>query len=265
MVSVSIVIITKNEAATIAACVEKCGLISDDIVVIDNDSVDGTPAIAGACGCRVFNKTWDGYGANKNKGIYAAKYDWILSIDADEMPDVELAISLHELKFDNPGIVYDIKFRSYFGQKAIRFGSWGRDHHIRLFNRNSIRWSETTVHETLVMPHNIAIKKLAGHIHHYSVKDAAEYDSKSSFYAKLSAKKYFYAGKKASAVKLYISPVFGFIKNYIFYLGFLDGREGWEIAKSTVKNTRRKYLYLSQLEHTNVKRQAVKDSYAVEY
>ncbi|MDR3696831.1 glycosyltransferase family 2 protein [Mucilaginibacter sp.] len=265
MVPVSIVIITKNEAATIAVCVEKCRLISDDIVVIDNDSTDGTPDIAGAYGCRVFKKNWDGYGANKNKGIDAAKYDWILSVDADEMPDVELAISLHQLKFNDPGIVYDIKFRSYFGKKAIRFGSWGRDHHIRLFNRTRVRWSETIVHETLVMPQNISVKKIVGHIHHYSVKDAAEYDTKGSFYAKLSAKKYFNAGKKASAVKLYISPVFGFIKNYIFYLGFLDGHEGWEIAKSTVKNTRRKYLYLSQLQNLNEKRQAVKDSYVVEY
>jgi len=265
MVPVSIVIITKNEAATIAGCIEKCGRITDDIVVIDNDSLDGTPAIASACGGRVYQKTWDGYGSNKNKGVDVAKYDWILSVDADEMPDMELVISLHQLKFTDPGIVYDIKFRSYFGKKAIRFGSWGRDHHIRLFNRNRVRWSETIVHETLVMPHNITIKKLAGHIHHYSVKDAAEYDIKSLFYAKLSAKKYFNAGRKANAVKLYISPAFGFIKNYIFYLGFLDGREGWEIAIATVKNTRRKYLYLSQMENTNVKRQAVKDSYAVEY
>jgi (heptosyl)LPS beta-1,4-glucosyltransferase len=115
------------------------------------------------------------------------------------------------------------------------------------------------------MPQNINIKKTGGHIHHYSVKDAAEYDAKGSHYAKLSAKKYFNAGKKASAVKLYISPIFGFIKNYIFYLGFLDGKEGWEIAKSTIKNTRRKYLYLNQLENLKEKSPAVKDSYIVEY
>ncbi|MBB3054631.1 glycosyltransferase family 2 protein [Mucilaginibacter gotjawali] len=265
MVPVSIVIITKNEAATIAACIEKCRLISDDIVVVDNDSIDGTPEIAGTYGCRIFKKTWDGYGANKNKGIALAKYDWILSIDADEMPDVELAISLHQLNFSDPCTVYDIKFRSYFGKKAIRYGSWGRDHHIRLFNRTLVKWSETVVHETLVMPQTIAIKKTVGYIHHYSVKDAAEYDIKGKFYAKLSAKKYFNNGKKANLVKLYISPAFGFIKNYICYLGFLDGKEGWEIAKATLRNTRRKYVYLSQLENLDQKRQAVKDRYAVEY
>ncbi len=173
--------------------------------------------------------------------------------------------SLHKLKLNNPAIVYDIKFRSYFGKKPIRFGSWGRDHHIRLFNRNLVKWSETMVHETLILLQNIQVKKINGHIHHYSVKDINEYDSKGSYYAKLSAKKYFNAGKKVNAIKLYISPVFGFFKNYIIYLGFLDGREGWAIAKTTVKNTRRKYHYLSQMENMPDKKQVVNDSFVVEY
>jgi len=265
MVPVSIVIITKNEADTIASCVKKCSLITDDIIVIDNDSEDDTTSIAAAFGCRAYKKTWDGYGANKNKGVDLARHNWILSIDADEMPDAEMVTSIHQLDFSDPNIAYDIKFRSYFGKRPVRFGSWGRDHHVRLFNRTRVRWSESMVHETLVLPHSITIKKIAGRIHHYSVKDAAEYESKGSFYAKLSAKKYFNAGKRATTIKLYISPIFGFTKNYIFYLGFLDGRVGWEIAKATVKNTRRKYVYLSQMENLHEKKQAIKDSYVVEY
>jgi glycosyltransferase involved in cell wall biosynthesis len=265
MVPVSIVIISKNEADIIGSCIDKARLITDDIVVIDNGSTDRTPDIASEYGCKVHKQTWDGYGANKNKGNQTAKYNWILSIDADEIPDDELVQSLHKLQFNNPAIVYDIKFRSYFGEKPIRFGSWGRDHHIRLFNRNLVKWSETMVHETLVLPENIETKKLTGYLHHYSVKDINEYNSKSCYYAKLSAKKYFNAGKKVNAVKLYISPIFGFIKNYIFYLGFLDGREGWEIAKTTVKNTRRKYYFLSQLENKQNKKQPAKDNFVVEY
>ena len=265
MVAVSIVIITKNEADIIAGCIQKAKLITDDIVVIDNGSTDETLTIAGAYGCRIYLKPWDGYGANKNKGIEAAKYDWILSIDADEVPDDELIKSLHQLDFTNPAVVYDIKFRSYFGKKPIHFGSWGRDHHIRLFNRTLVKWSETMVHETLILPENIQTKKISGRLHHYSVKDVNEYDSKSSYYAKLSAKKYFYTGKKANVIKLYFSPLFGFIKNYIIFFGFLDGREGWDIAKTTVKNTRRKYFYLSQMENNPNKKQPAEDSFAVEY
>jgi len=96
------------------------------------------------------------------------------------------------------------------------------------------------------------------------VQNVQEFDNKGSYYAKLSAKKYFRAGKKAGVIKLYISPIFGFIKNYIFCLGFLDGREGWEIARITVKNTRRKYHFLSQME-TYGDRQPAKDRLVVEY
>jgi glycosyltransferase involved in cell wall biosynthesis len=265
MVPVSIVIITKNEADIIASCIEKARQITDDIVIIDNDSTDETLEIAGNYGCRIYKMPWAGYGANKNKGIEAAKYNWILSIDADEVPDDELISSIHKLKFNDAGTVYDIKFRSYFGKKPIRFGSWGRDHHIRMFNREAVKWSETLVHETLLLPNNVQVKKIKGRLHHYSVKDINEYDSKGSYYAKLSAKKYFKAGKKTNAIKLYISPLFGFIKNYIVYLGFLDGREGWHIAKTSVKNTRRKYHYLSQMENMPSKKQAVKDNFVVEY
>jgi glycosyltransferase involved in cell wall biosynthesis len=262
MVAVSIVIITKNKVEILAACIEKAKLITNDIVIIDNSNTDNELSING---CRVYKKKWDGYGANKNKGTEEAKYNWILSIDADEVPDDELIASLHKLDYNNPAIVYDIRFRSYFGEKLVKFGCWGKDHHIRLFNKTLVHWLDTTVHETLVLPQNVQIEKINGHLHHYSVKDAHEYDSKSSYYAKLSAVKYFNSGKKASLVKLYISPVFGFFKNYIVYLGFLDGRAGWDIAKITVKNTRRKYNLLNQMQNSKPKKLNYKDSFVVEY
>jgi glycosyltransferase involved in cell wall biosynthesis len=263
MVPVSIVIIARNEADILADNIAKARLITDDIVVIDSDGT--TTNDNDIPGLRILKKEWDGYGANKNKGVEAAKYDWILSIDADEQADDELITALHQLKFDDAGVVYDIKFRSYFGGKQIRFGSWGRDHHIRLFNRRQVRWSETIVHETLILRPNTIVKKIDGHLHHFSVNNAGDYERKGSYYARLSARKYFDSGKKSGVIKLYLSPIFGFIKNYIFFLGFLDGREGWDIAKITVKNTWRKYHFLNQLETSPQKKQAYKDSFAIEY
>jgi glycosyltransferase involved in cell wall biosynthesis len=246
MVPVSVVIITKNEAAFIGNCVKMAALITDDIVVVDNDSTDGTPVIATRYGCRVFQKSWSGYGANKNKGIAQARYNWILSIDADEVPDEELVKAIHSLKFDDTNVVYDIRFRSYFGNKLIRFGNWGNDHHLRLFNRTTVKWGETEVHETLLMPENIKIEKTGGYLHHYSVTGVDDFKRKAIHYARLSAAKYHKAGKKASFLKLYFSPLFGFIRNYIIRLGFLDGAEGLAIARVIYKNTRLKYLYLKQ-------------------
>ncbi len=265
MIPVSVVIIAKNEADVIATCINAAKLITDDILIIDNHSTDATFEIAQAQGCRVYQKNWDGYGANKNKGIELAKYNWILSVDADEVIDLELVLSLHNLKLDNTAIVYDIKFKSYYGEKLIRYGNWGRDHHIRLFNRTLVKWSEPSVHETLLLPKKIKTERLEGYIHHYSVRDSYECNNKALYYARLSAEKYLQTGKRVNAVNLYISPAFSVVKNYILLLGFLDGKEGWSIAKMTYKNKWLKYHYLQLMENSIKKRLYTKANLAIEY
>ncbi|HTI58387.1 glycosyltransferase family 2 protein [Mucilaginibacter sp.] len=266
MTPISVVIITKNEADSIARCIKACRLISDDIIVVDNESTDGTASIAFRKGCYVYHEDWDGYGANKNKGIYYAKHDWILSIDADEMPDEELIRDLRNLTLHNREVVYDIAFKSYYGKKPIRFGAWGRDHHIRLFNRQLVRWNEPPVHESLILSPVIKVKKLKGHIHHFSVKDNQECSDKTVHYAKLSAEKYFLFGERGSLVKLYLAPAFHFFKNYIIFLGFLDGREGWQIARSIARHTFLKYRLLQKLTKSSYpESHAVKDNLVVEY
>lgn len=247
MVPVSVVIITKNEAKIIASSIRSAQLITDDVVVVDSGSTDETANIAEALGCRVYHRRWDGYGANKNKGIALAKYNWILSMDADEVADQDLVTSLHRIDFQKREVVYDIRFKTYFGQKLIRFGSWGRDHHLRLFNRSLVQWSACEVHETLVLPRPVIQKKLDGYLEHFSVTDFNECSNKAAYYGKLSAKKYFNSGKKAGAVKLYLSPVFNFVKNYVLRLGFLDGREGLCIAQMAFKHTWFKYHHIDEL------------------
>lgn len=265
MVPVSIVIITKNEAEVIASCVEMARLITDDIVIIDNGSSDDTLHIAAGYGCRIYQNGWRGYGANKNIGIDLAKYDWILSLDADEVADLELVQSLHKLQLIDAGLVYDIRFRSYFGKKQIRFGHWGRDHHIRLFNRKMVRWSEPVVHETLVLSKQISKRRIKGYLHHYSVKDIEECKSKALYYARLSAESYFNSGKRSNLVNLFLTPAFSFFSSYILRLGFLDGRDGWNISKVTFRNKWLKYRYLNRMEQNHKKSQFVKNNFTVEY
>jgi glycosyltransferase involved in cell wall biosynthesis len=266
MIPVSVVIITKNEAEVIAECINAAQLITDDIIIVDNDSTDDTLDIAASLGCRIYQRPWDGYGANKNKGIELARYDWVLSIDADEIADLELVLSLHSLRLDDVTIVYDIRFKSYFGKKAINYGSWGRDHHVRLFNRTLVKWTEQSVHETLMMPIHIKKQTVDGYLHHYSVKDVDECNSKAIYYAKLSAEKYLQAGKKASFINLYVSPVFSFVKSYFLFLGFLDGKEGWAIARITYKNKWLKYHYLHRIKNNPPKQQYIKPAeLVVEY
>ena len=115
----SVVIITKNEAHIIEKTLQSLQGVSDDIVIVDSGSTDETIAI-----CKKFNATviqtgWDGYGANKNKGIDAARYDWILSLDADEAIDAELRAVLQNLSPVNDGIVYKLTYNNFFCNKHI--------------------------------------------------------------------------------------------------------------------------------------------------
>ena len=168
---ISVVIITRNEAHIIANTLKSLQPVISDIVIVDSGSTDDTIHI-----CKQFNATvietgWGGYGINKNKGVAIAKYDWILCLDADEAIDEELKRSLSALSLTNDNEVFDIRFKTFFRNKWIRFGEWGSDKHIRLFNRKKIRWNEVAVHETLILPDGVKITMLKGHVLHYTVVD----------------------------------------------------------------------------------------------
>ena len=244
---VSAVIITKNEAHIIGKTLQSLKGITDDIIIVDSGSTDNTLAV-----CRQFNTTiiepgWNGYGPNKNKGITAAKHDWILNLDADEVIDETARQSLLALLLMNNNEVFEFRYKNFFLNKWIKHGEWGTDKHIRLFNRTVIKWNEAAVHENLTINADTKITLLNGHILHYTVQSLAEYEQKTINYAKLNAQKYFEQGKKRNPVKQYISPVFSFLQNYLFRLGFLDGAAGFQIAKTTARYTFLKYAYLNEM------------------
>lgn len=243
----SIVIICKNEAAVIRATLENLDGITDDIIVYDNGSTDDTVAVAASFNVRVHQGVWEGFGKTKTKANSLAKHDWILSLDADERMDEQLKRSL--LQFEPPGekIVYDLRFKNFLGEKHLKFGEWGRDSHIRLFNRKVVQWNNEPVHETLIIPADTRIHKLDGFILHRTMKDVQEYAQKTVHYAMLSADKYFQQGKKASWFKIRLSPVFNFLNYYLIKLGFLDGHAGYICARMTAHYTFLKYARLKEL------------------
>ena len=245
--NISVVIITKNEAHIIANTLQSLQPVITDIVIVDSGSTDETVAICKQFNAVVIETDWAGYGINKNKGIAAAKNDWILSLDADEAIDEELKQSLLQLDLKNDEEVFDIRFKNFFCNKWIRFGEWGFDKHVRLFNRQKVQWNNVAVHENLIFPPAVKIVKLKGNILHYTVHNRQDYDAKTDHYARMNAMKYIIAGKKAGVFKQYFSPLFAFIQHYIFRLGFLDGEEGFIIAKTTARYTFLKYRYLKEM------------------
>ncbi|MBU0572831.1 glycosyltransferase family 2 protein [Patescibacteria group bacterium] len=88
----SVVLSTYNEEKNVGDCLESVKDIADEIVVVDGSSTDRTREIAKEFGARVIKTTNPRiFHINKQKVLVAAKYDWILQIDADERLSKSLA------------------------------------------------------------------------------------------------------------------------------------------------------------------------------
>ncbi|MFI5133884.1 MAG: glycosyltransferase family 2 protein [Chitinophagales bacterium] len=254
MKPISIVIICKNEADIIGTTLQSIQGLTDDIIVYDNGSSDNTMEIARRLNAKVQQGNWEGYGKTKNKANLLAGYDWILSLDADEAIDDELKNCLLQLELNDENAVFELKFKNFLGNKHLRYGEWGRDKHIRLFNRKKVSWNDSGVHEQLLLPENVQVKKTTGYVLHRTMKDIADYSNKMLRYAMLNAEKYFRQGKKSSWFKIKIAPAFTFTGHYIFKLGFLDGYAGYICARMTAYYTFLKYARLKELWKEEQKR-----------
>jgi glycosyltransferase involved in cell wall biosynthesis len=246
--SLSVVIICRNEAHIIAQTLAAVKRLSDDIVVVDSGSTDGTQQIVLNSGARLLETSWDGYGPNKNKGVAMARHDWILSLDADEMPDEQLTETLSVLSLTDPLTVYNIRFRAFLGNKMIRFGEWAGDAHIRLYHRQQVHWNEAQVHEALEMPASVRVVTIKGYMHHYTSRNLEEFAAKTLQYAMLNAEKYHRRGKRSSWLQRRLAGPLSFVNNYLLRLGFLDGEAGYTIAKMNAWYTWMKYTRLKELE-----------------
>jgi glycosyltransferase involved in cell wall biosynthesis len=256
MNQLSVVIITLNEEHNIAACIRSVQAFSNDIVVVDAQSEDNTIAIASKEGARTFSIEWQGYGYSRNFGAAKARHHWILALDADERVSDELIKSIRSLDLSDEKQIFRFSRKNYIGDRLVRFGTMGADKVTRIYNRKYNSWDLSAVHEKLESG-NSNIKKIGGHVSHYAFASVNDYRTKLEQYAEMSAEKYFDEGRRASFSKRYLSPLFNSIKSYIFHLGFLEGRLGFEIAKTIAYYTRLKYSRLFQLQHNGPRPKSV--------
>ena len=247
MTKISVVIVCRNEADSIGRTLESLRGLTDDVVVFDNGSTDGTQQIVKGYDVRLHEGIWEGFGTTKRKATALARYDWILNLDADEALDEELKKSLLSMDPSNDLVVYDLKFKNFLGNRLLKYGEWGGDHHIRVFNRRKVNFNDAPVHENLHFPPGIVIKKLDGHVLHETMRDMDEYGHKMVQYAMLNAEKYFNQGRRSGLFKIILSPAFAFINYYLLKLGFLDGYAGYVCARMTAWYTFMKYARLREL------------------
>lgn len=225
----SAVIIANNESAHIEEVIAAVKQITDDIIVVDSGSTDNTVELAKNAGARVYEKNWEGYGKNKNFGNEKAKYDWIISVDGDEVLSPELIDSLLSLR-PQPHHIYQLNSLVNYGGKWIRHCGWYPRYKNRIFNKKEVTWNNARVHEDLEPLNGKKLIKIPGDILHYSYDDIDDHLERTKNYALLKAEKYLINGGRPSFWKRWFGPAFNFFKTYFIKLGFLDGKEGKQIA-----------------------------------
>jgi glycosyltransferase involved in cell wall biosynthesis len=229
MAKLSVVTIALNEERNIEECLESVRW-ADERIVVDSGSTDRTVELARAKGATVMQVQWRGYGATKNDALEHATGDWILWLDADERVTPELAAEIREkLAENNPGIAgYSVARRAYFLGKCIRHSGWYPSRVTRVFRRNAGRFTETQVHEQLVL--DGALATLHHDLLHFTDPDLQHYFQKFNSYTSLAAQDMATAGRRFSLYDVIVRPPFLFLKMFILRRGFLDGVHGFVLA-----------------------------------
>ena len=243
----SIIIITKNEAGNIQACLDSVKF-ANEWIIVDSGSTDGTVEIARAAGATVIETSdWPGFGPQKSRALDAADGTWVLSIDADERVSAELQAEIRAVLLTaQPADAYEIPRKSWYCGRFIEHAGWSPDYVTRLFKRGSAKFSDDLVHERILV--NGSTGRLRTPLLHYSFRDFSQVLQKIDLYSTLSAQQRYAQGKRGSVGKAVLHGFAAFMRTYIFKRGFLDGSHGLALAISNAEGSYYRYLKLWLME-----------------
>ncbi|MDP4264767.1 MAG: glycosyltransferase family 2 protein [Bacteroidota bacterium] len=250
----SVVIITFNEEQNIRRCIESVASVADEIIVLDSYSTDNTVDIARSLGAVIHQEKFRGYIGQKNLAMQLATYDYILSLDADEALDEELAASIFREK-------NSLYFRAYMMNRCtnycghfIRHGLWYPDKKVRLFDRRIAKWGGLNPHDKIILREGFPVDRLKGNILHYSFNTMDDHIWQNNRLSSISATSLYNAGLRSSWFKMIIHPAWAFINGYFFRRGFLDGSDGLAIAINTSHQVFLKYTKLYKMHRASKKK-----------
>ncbi len=246
----SAVLITRNVAARLEACLKSCGF-ADEILIVDSGSTDATLDIARRFNAKIVQQDWLGYGQQKQFAVSQAAHDWVLCLDADERMSEPLHASILK-ELEAP------RFAAYAFPRCNRFlGRWLRhgegypDLSLRLFDRRHAHWSDDPIHEKVVTQSPVG--RLDGDLLHESEDGLADYLAKQNRYTTLQAEQLHARGRRAGMGKMLLSPLFRFLKFYFLRLGFLDGVPGLIHILIGCFNSFMKYAKLRELNRKSAR------------
>ncbi|MGE0332756.1 MAG: glycosyltransferase family 2 protein [Ramlibacter sp.] len=239
----SVIVITRNEAANLRACLASVAF-ADEIIVVDNDSTDDTVAIAREHGAQVTpTSDWPGFGPQKNRALALAAGEWVLSIDADERVTPELAAQIQAAMASGRAQAFEIPRLTRFCGQWIHHCGWTPDYVLRLFRRGAARFSNDLVHERVLLD-GPRPARLRSPLLHESYPTPAHYWRKLEAYSHAWATQRHAQGRTTSMTRAALSGGVAFVRSYVFRLGFLDGAMGFAVCTMQAQAAFGKYFAL---------------------
>ena len=229
---ISCFIICLNEEKNLRRCLESVSWCNE-VVIVDSGSTDQTLEIAKEFAGKVVYNKWQGFVKQKALGLSLCQEEWALNLDADEVVSPELRKEIEDVigtdKADKKGIngFYLSRVVFYLG-KWWRKGTWYPEYRLRLVRKSATVWGGNDPHEKALVKGKTASLKCE--LLHYSFRDISDQIARLNDYSTKSADNMFSRSVRFSLLKLFLRPLFHFIKSYIFKRGFREGLAGFTVA-----------------------------------
>jgi glycosyltransferase involved in cell wall biosynthesis len=224
----SIVVLTKNEEARIGLCLDSATW-ADEIIVVDDESMDKTVEIVKRYTDKVFVRKMDIEGRHRNWAYAKAKNNWVLSLDADEIITSELQDEIKRvLKSERQENGFTVPRRNYIGDYWVKYAGWYPSPQLKLFKRDKFRYEEVAVHPRAFMDDPCG--HLRSDLIHYSYKNLEDFLSKLNNQTTREAQKWFDQNKPMRLGRFIWRSVDRFTRTYIGRKGYRDGFLGFMVA-----------------------------------
>jgi glycosyltransferase involved in cell wall biosynthesis len=248
-----VIILTFNEEAHLARCIESVKDIADEIVVADCFSTDATLEIALNLGARIIQRKWTNHSTQFNWALTQLDEgtEWVLRIDSDEYLTPELINqinALQQIPADTDGVIFGrrmtfqgklISYGGVFPVKVLRLFRFGRGHcENRWMDEHIVVLGKTIeIHGELIDDNLNSLTWWTDKHNKYATYEAIEMLNLEFQFMRINSRDKL-AGCKQAVIKRWLKEAIYsrlpsglralvyFLYRFIIRLGFLDGKAG---------------------------------------
>jgi glycosyltransferase involved in cell wall biosynthesis len=249
---ISVLILTFNEEANLARCLDAVSWC-DDVLVLDSFSKDQTVPIAQKCEARVLQNPFIDFAQQRNHGLEAGalKHDWVLHLDADEIVTEELRAELFEKAAANSFPAFRLASKLMLNGQWLRYSGMFPAYQVRFGRKDRLRFKMVGHGQRETLPPD-QVGTLRNTLLHYAFnKGLEDWYARHARYAAAEADEALRnhpnglpwrgllssnlterrRALKAVSVRLPCRPFLRFFYMYFLHLGMLDGPQGYRYCR----------------------------------